>query len=216
MITVPQATETIIKRSRYLTEALSKGIINISALARYIKPEVESMLLKRVNQSSITMAINRLKAHLKPHVNYKNLFNTAPEMALRSNLSLLSFPNSEDLYEKCSKFFQLKPIQRKHFFTLTEGLSETTIIISNTLKHNFKLFLDKTKSLSDIDKLSSVTIQLPGKATFTPGVFYFFMKSLVWEGLNIVEIVSTNSEVTLVFNDSDANKAFSVLKSLFS
>ncbi|KKR14834.1 MAG: hypothetical protein UT44_C0049G0001, partial [Candidatus Levybacteria bacterium GW2011_GWA1_39_32] len=32
MITVPEATEKIIRRSRYLSEALSKDIINISGL----------------------------------------------------------------------------------------------------------------------------------------------------------------------------------------
>ena len=44
MITVPEATEKIVKRSRYLSEALSKDLINISSLSRYIKPEIEEII----------------------------------------------------------------------------------------------------------------------------------------------------------------------------
>ena len=51
MITVAQATEKIIYRSRYLSEAISKGLINTSALARYIKPEVDEILIKQVKSS---------------------------------------------------------------------------------------------------------------------------------------------------------------------
>ena len=47
MITVPEAVGKIVGRSRYLAEAMSKGIINNSSLARYIKPEIEEILIKK-------------------------------------------------------------------------------------------------------------------------------------------------------------------------
>lgn len=56
MITVPEATKKIVERSRYLVEAMSKGLINYSSLARYIKTELEQMLLKPVSEASILMA----------------------------------------------------------------------------------------------------------------------------------------------------------------
>ncbi|MDO8621489.1 MAG: hypothetical protein Q7R31_04405 [Candidatus Levybacteria bacterium] len=216
MVTVPQVTETIIKRSRYLTEAFAKGIINSSALAKYIKPEIEKMLIKKTSQSSIIMAINRLKNRIKPNINYKNIFKTQPEIAIRSRLSLVTLVNSDTLYESCSTFFQVHPIKKRHFLTLTEGLSETTMIISDSLKKEILLYLQKETIISDIDNLSSITIYLPEEAARSPGVIYSFLKSLVWENVNIIEIVSTSRELTLVFQDEDINKAFSILKSLFT
>ena len=56
MITVPEAAKKIIERSRYLSEAISKGIINYSALARYIRPEIEQILIKKVSLASVIMA----------------------------------------------------------------------------------------------------------------------------------------------------------------
>lgn len=218
MITVPEATEKIIKRSRYLSEAISKNLINLSALAIYIKPELEDMLLKRVSKASIIMAIRRAKIKLgkKPQSKYKDIFKSPPEMIIRSNLSLISLINSDSLYKNCVDFFNSRPIQKRHFFTLTEGLSETTIALSTSLKKEFISNIEKGDIITDVDNLSSITIQLPKEATMSSGVFYFFLKSIAWEEINIVEIISTTFEITFLFNSKDIQKAFSVLKSLFN
>lgn len=215
MVTVPEVTATIIKRSRYLSEALAKDIINISSLARYIKPEIEQMLLKNVSKGSVIMAIKRLKTELKPQSKYRNIFPTKPEMITRSDLVLISILNSETLYETCSAFFKKYPIQRRHFFALIEGFSETTLIMSHNLKEKINSIFEKETITYEKGSLSSITIQLPKEAPSTPGVLYFFLKSLAWEQINVVEIVSTSFELTLIFEDREIDKAFTLLKSLF-
>ena len=75
MITVPEATKNIISRSRYLTEAISKGIINNSSLARYIKPEIEEMIKKSASMPSIIAAINRVSSTIKPKYIKNNIWS---------------------------------------------------------------------------------------------------------------------------------------------
>src|SRR3989344_5363568 len=215
MITVPEAAEKIIKRSRYLLEAMSKGFINNSSLARYIKPEIEEMLIKKVNESSIIMALNRLQKTLEPKSKYSNIFKNPPTMMTRSNLAMLSIVNSQSLNEKYDKLFRTDNLQ-KHHLVLTIGTSESTLILSDEMLPHAKKVLAEEKIVSEITNLSSITIHLPKEATSTPGVFYFFLKSLAWEGINKTEIVSTKSEFTFLFEDKNINKAFSVLKSLFN
>lgn len=215
MLTVPEVTATIIKRSRYLSEALAKDIINISSLARYIKPEIEQILLKKTSEASIVMAIKRIKSHLPSKSKYKQIFSSQPEMIIRSNLALVSIFNSETLYQACSKFFIDYPIKRQQFFTLTEGFSETTIIMSQGLRDKIQHILEKETIMLELSSLSSITIQLPKEAVNSPGVIYFFLKSLAWEGVNIVELISTSFELTLIFDEKDIDKAFTILKSLF-
>ena len=41
MITISQAVEAIIKVKPFISDALSDGLINISALARQIQPEID-------------------------------------------------------------------------------------------------------------------------------------------------------------------------------
>ncbi|MBI2028258.1 MAG: hypothetical protein HYT07_01485 [Candidatus Levybacteria bacterium] len=216
MITVSEGTQKIIKRSRYLQEALEKGIINISALALYIKPELEEMLIKKTSKSAIIMAINRLLETPKPSFSYKNIFKDSPEMIMRSNLMIININHSKNLINKYANQLELSGLKREYFFSLTEGALETTIVASRNLYTDIKKRLKDKTIVSEFHGLSLITIRLPTEATFTPGIFYFFLKSLAWEGVNIIEIISTISEFTLVFEDKDANNAFSIIRSLFN
>ena len=215
MITVPEAAKTIIERSRYLTEAMSKDLINYSSLARYIKPEVEKMLMKSVSEASLIMAIKRISEEIKPKFTALKIFTATPEMIVRSNLVEFTLKNEQSLRKKYKDLAQFYSDEQKYFFTLTEGVFETTIIVSRDLADNIRSILQTEQILSEVKNLSSITIRLPKENITTPGVYYFFLKSLAWEGINIVEIVSTPNEVSLILDDADINTAFGVLKGLF-
>lgn len=215
MLTVAEGTKRIIERSRYLQEALEKGLINISSLARYIKPELEEMLIKKISTSAIIMAIRRVAKILKPQFKYKNIFKTPPDMITRSNLVEINITNSKNLVDKYPHILKTTRSQAESFFTITEGVFETTIIISKDLYKDVKKVVKDEIIVSEFQDLCSITIRLPKEAIFTPGVFYFFLKSLAWEGVNIIEVVSTYRELTLILQRKDTNKAFSLLQSLF-
>lgn len=215
MITVPEATKQIIERSRYLVEALSKDLINYSSLARYIKPELEKMLYKDVSEASIIMAIKRISEEIKPKFAPLTIFTTTPEMIVRSNLLELTFNNSESLRAKYKLLSEMYSEKNKYYFTLTEGVFETTIIISKDLQEQVKNALATEQLASENDNLSAITIRLPKGNVETPGVYYFFLKSLAWEGVNIIEIVSTPNELSIILEDIEVNTAFGILKSLF-
>ncbi len=215
MITIPEATKKIVERSRYLSEAMSKGIINYSSLARYIKPELEKMLIKPVSNAAIIMALRRLEKELRPKFVPLTIFPVAPEMIVRSNLIEFTLTNSEDLRQKYQQLMTIYAGERKYFFTLTEGVFETTIITSSDLEQKIRTILSSQSIVSTINHLSSITIRLPKENLTTPGVYYFFLKSLAWEGINIVEIVSTPSEISLITTNKDVHRSFEILQSLF-
>ncbi len=215
MITVPQATKTIVERSRYLTEAISKGIINYSSLARYIKPELEHMLLKPVSEAAILMALKRLEKELQPKFVPLTIFQSAPDMIVRSNLLEFSIANSEHLASSFTRLFEAHKKNKSSFFVITEGISETTIIISQDLELQAKNALQGEEVLSQFSNLSAITIRMSKEISYAPGVVYFFLKSLAWEGINIMEVVSTYLELTLVLEDKDISRSFEILKRLF-
>jgi hypothetical protein len=47
-------------------------------------------------------------------------------------------------------------------------------------------------------------------------VYYFLLKSIAWEGINIIGAAPTKSEFTLFFEDKNVNWAFEILSSLFT
>lgn len=216
MITVSESCGKIINRSRYLTEAISKNLINISSLARYMKPEVEEMLQKKVSYPSLIMALNRLSRRIKPKYVFENIFKNAPELIVRSNLSEITVANSPSLIKKCASLMEMFGTKNKYFFTITDGIFETTIIVSQDLKAEIKSLLKGESIAEEFNNLSSITIQLPKESILTPGIFYFFLKSLAWEGVNIIEIVSSHLELTIILNKKETNRAFSIIQSLFA
>jgi len=50
--------------------------------------------------------------------------------------------------------------------------------------------------------------------TEQPGLYYYIFKKLAWDGINILEVVSTSNEFTILLKDEDIDKAFSVIKHL--
>lgn len=216
MITVPEAVETIVKRSRYLSEAMSKGIINTSALSRYIKSELEEMLKKPISDASVIMAVNRLSGKIQPQYKFRNVFRTPPDMIFRSNLAEITIANSEDLEKKYPQLLHLPDLHTKYFFTITKGVFDTTIIVSKDLVEKVKEILRNEVIIAEYSHLASVTVRLPQETIKTPGIFYFFLKSLAWEGVNIIELVSAHLELTIIFEEHEAQKAFAILQSLFS
>lgn len=215
MITVPEAVEKIIKRSRFLSEALSKDLINASSLARYMKAEVEGLVFKKVTLGSIIMAVARLQKNSKAGGYGKiTVFKEAPDMIVRSNLTLLYVKNSDTLLSNLSAIETASQnFQKKALFTY--GRVETVILTNKMNLDSIEKILQGEQMVKTYKDISSITIHLPKESVENPGIFYFFIKSLAWEGVNIMDILSTETELTLVFQTKDINTAFGILRSLF-
>ena len=67
------------------------------------------------------------------------------------------------------------------------------------------------KLKSHTQDLASVTVKLPMVNTEIYGIYYYILKHLAWEGINIVELVSTSNEFTIVVKQDDVDKAFKIL-----
>ena len=46
------------------------------------------------------------------------------------------------------------------------------------------------------------------------GIYYYLLKKLAWKGINIVEVISTTNEFTIILNDADVEIVFNLLSQL--
>ncbi len=216
MITIPETVEQIISASPFLEDALTEGIINYSALARKIRPEVERLLLKDVQTGAILMALRRLSKKFKPTNTLKKIIHSNNDLIVRSNLIEFVIPNTEFTIGMHKNLIKLAEQEEQYFMTITEGVFETTIIASSDLYNQIQEILPPEKIISQLTNLSSITIHLPTSNVYAPGLYYFFLKALAWEGINVIEVVSSYTELTIVLENKDVDRAFSVLKKSFS
>ena len=216
MITVSEVVESIVRRTPFLEEALARGILNLSALAREIKPEIEKELMKKVREGAIVMGLKRLSSKIKKtHNKQRSFFKNPPDLMVRSNLVEITILNSETLLNKQKRLLeQIKSVQN-YFLTFTQGIYETTIIVSKNLEEKLLKIFEAEKIISKFENLSSITIQLPEGSALIPGIYSFILKALSWEGINLIEVVSTFNEFTIILESKNTDRAFSILKRIF-
>jgi len=215
MITIPETVEVIVKKSLFLEEALSLGIVNLSALARQIKPDVEKGVMKEVQEGAVIMALKRLSFKIRKKQLKLDVFKGVPDLMLRSNLFEITFLNSDSLISKQKLLLEQLKSQKNYFMTVNQGIFETTIIASNALKNQFFETFKGEREIARFDNLSSITVHLPKDNPFIPGIYSFILRALAWEGISIIEVVSTCNEFTIILMDRDADSAFSIIKRLF-
>ena len=100
------------------------------------------------------------------------------------------------------------------FFAFVRGVTETTVITSD--KYNDlidKLFVNE-KMIISTQELAFITVKLPRINIEIYGIYYYILKQLAWEGINIIDVISTANEFTVLVAQDDVDKAFKTLMQL--
>ncbi len=211
-----EAVRQIIINTPFLEESLNDGIINVSSLARKIKPDVEELLGKDVKQGALVMAINRLEPsyYYKVNIGVKDFISTLGDIIVRSGLTDFTFAKSNSLEACKSRLMQKIAESDNYFVTISQGIQESTLIVSSQLEDEVNNIFASEKKLSSKSGLSSITIQLDESNVEISGIYYYIFKKLAWVGINIIEVISTTNEFTIVVAEEDIDQSFSILMGL--
>lgn len=216
MITVAEVVQQLIRQSPFVSEALSEGLVNVSALARKLQPDVQELLGKEVKVGAIVMAINRQHFGDVAFVekNIRRFFKRLSNYSVRSNLVSFTFENSDTLTTRKLELLKIISQNPKIFYTFSQGISETTIIIAKEVETDVERIFAPEKLLTKEEKLSSITLMLPDENRVIYGIYYYILKDLAWYGINLSEVISTTNEFTLIVKDEDLDQTFSILMKL--
>ena len=218
MKTISSIVEEYIKTKPFLSSALSQGIINLTSLSRLIKPEIEHQLGKEVKNGAIVMALKRLSSELEFRVTHRVLkfVRNIGEITVRSSLNDYTFKVSETLLKNQAMFMSEIESLNTVFYTSSRGVNESNIVVSSEVAELVAKFFKNEILLEKQENLSSITVKLPKDNVNVPGIYYFIFQRLSWEGVNIYEVISTTNEFTILVNDEQVDKAFTVIKNLKS
>ena len=199
-----------------MREAMTEDLINISALARKIKPEIEKATNKEIKEGAIVMAIKRMSPGIyhKVDVKINNVIGGIGDFLVRSDLIDFTIENSETIQKSQANLIQFLQEDKDCFFTLCKGITETTYVMNaKYIDESRRFFANETIKAQNLN-LSSITVKLPTTNIETYGVYYYILKHLAWEGINIVQVVSTANEFTAIVHSNDIDDAFKILMQL--
>ena len=216
MKTIANCVEEILISQPFLEDALTRNILNYSALAEELKDPISKKLRKSVKSGAIMMALRRYSPpkEMANKIKLNRVLQNLGDITVRSDLSDYTFKNSGSLIQGHLKMLETLKEDPHIFYTFTRGVHESNVLITTALKEQIEACYKNETCTTVQDKLSAITIGLPKENTKIAGLYYQFFKRLAWEGISLYEIVSTTNEFTILVEDENVNKAFSAIKGL--
>jgi hypothetical protein len=212
MKTIADELKLEIQKQPFLEEALKRGIINYSALARELKPKLEKALFKDLSESAVMMALKRLVPELCSTVPaFSPVLKKMSNLSVRSDLVEFTFEKSKTTLKRIGTLLQKTRKDPVNYFTFTHGTHEITMIVSESLEAEVEAIFKGEVLVSKLVNLAAISVNLPEESVVTPGIHYSILKQLSWNKINIVEVVSTYTEFIIILELKNVDNAFSIL-----
>ena len=213
MLAISSIIEQKIKQNPWVAQGLAEEIINISQLARVWHAEIEAKTKKEITIEALSMVIRRVlpKINNPPLITNQSLKHL--QISVKDNLAERTYVNSDTLRKHYKATSEIISGQKYGFIIHTTGVFETTIIVDEANVATVELVCKDEKLKTKIDNLSAITLFFPEEVIDTYGSYYTILGKLAWQGINLIEVVSTAHELTLITNESDIEPSLRALKS---
>jgi len=208
MIKASDAILAIIKGNAFLEFGVHHQLFNNAQLARYLQPFVAARTHTDTTESAIAMALSRLASSLVENTpepadfQFKNVNVTA-------GLCTASFTRTMSVHRSVNRL-QAEMYKKEAFCSVSEGMKEVTVIVENRFEERL-LTLVGEQPVYQHTNLASVEIYFGNDYTETPGMLYMLLQRAALQNLNLIEITSTCSGLTMFIAEEDTRKLFDTL-----
>ncbi len=212
MINISKIVKELLEDDTVALDAMNRGYMNYSSYARQIKPRVEENLYQTVSEKSITVALSRIAKKL-----IKSEEQISPKvlnLSLHVDFAEVSYDKTHTNIIRLEKIRALSLKDPKSFFTSTSGINEITIVGEINLIKRIENEIMNTKPSYKQYGLSGITIRFPLEHLDVPGILVKLVNQVSKKRINLIEVISTNTELTLFVEKKDAETAIAQLSKL--
>ncbi len=212
LLSVPEAVREIITRNRSIYDCMKMDIINYTALAVKIQPEIERTLGGPVNLNTVVVAIKRYADSFEDKKDVKEesvlkdarLSLTDGIIDIKISASDLKDKNTANLLEK---FAQITPDYE--FFRLSDSFRFLTEDLVD-IRRLFESFPDQKNFFST--GLAKIKISIPREQNRSDLVSYV-AEVLHENGIELVNAFFSQDSISIVLKEKDAARAYEILRS---
>lgn len=212
MITIAKVTAEILDTDEVAREALVTGVLNLSAYAKRIQPLIIKRTYKDVKLGSIVTALSRL-ARVASKIPPLKADVKIEDMSLKSPLCELTYEASSEVGRSIAGL-QNRYVGRG-FFTVTQGIGETTLITNMNFIEEIQRVIGAKPKGSYIN-LAAVTVRfIEDQYIEVPNMIYTMVAVLATRRINLIEIVSTFTEISFIVRQRDTDAVVDVFRKNF-
>jgi len=216
MVTVSHLVKKHVDENPFVAEGMIRGIISHPGLAEELQPMIEKELKKKIKIPAIVMSLRRYQEELEKKFKKQQRKKISSEFIVKSDLCVISAKKSETLFRKIDRMYKLIDYEKGDTFNVSYGNSDVAMIASQKHMERLDGLLDGEKILSRKKDLVAINIVFSHEYFSTPGVIFSVVRLLAWNDINIVELLSAHSELTVIVSKEDAAKAYSVLQDIMN
>jgi len=208
-VSVPDIVREIITRNRSIYECMKMDVINYTALAVKIQPEVEKQLGNPANLNTIVVAIKRYADSFdeKEDVTDEPVLKDA-RLSLTDRIMGLEWNMADFVEQDVSRMFAeaQKAFSDSEFFRFGDSFRILTED-SDSARHLFQSF---PKENDYRPGLAKIKIQIAGQNR--SDVLSYVTQILHYNGIEIIDALLSQDGVVLIFKEEDAPRAYEKLR----
>ena len=209
MVTISNVVKKILDREVLIQESINRNIISYSLLAKYLKPEIEQELEKKVKESAVVMALRRHADGIKK--TYCNPSFKYSIETIKTDICYVVLEESPDLLHKLKDFYSVVDFKRGGILNIIQGNFEVSIITNMKYKEKLLDLLYEKSILDTIDNLVSVSLTYSENFLFQPGILHDISRFLAWENINVLDLVLTKTEISIIISKKDLMRCYKAL-----
>ncbi len=204
MITISQSVREIISKDPFLYQILSQKIANLHQVAKKIQPQVEKITHKTVKIQSIVMALAREKKNLEEKNITQFIRQNLYHLQIKTPIFEIVLEKNYGNLQKLEKIF----VKKDSLLGVIIGDKEINLVGDEKIIPLVKKNFVAKKFLSD---LASLSIFFDEKLVQTPGLLSFLTNLFYINNINIIEVISTYTEINIIIHYRDLQKAVVIL-----
>jgi aspartokinase len=188
-------------------------LINISALARMIMKDQnfeESALEATIS------AIRRYKLDYHDPIFDKaaQIIKLAPTLSTKGRLVGICVFSENDLKEVFNELCALLDCRSKNIFRIAQLEKCITIIIEERDLEKLKTFFQRFKGYKIHSNIAELKLDTDSVVHKTPGLIALLSTELAINSINIIDIISSGTEIVVYVNEKDLVKAHDAIHKL--
>ncbi len=211
-VSVPEVVREIIIRNRSISDCMKMDLVNYTALAVKIQPEIERILGNSVNLNTVVVAIKRYadSFEIKEEVKEESVLKNA-RLALTDGIMDIKFSikdsNEMDPISILDKFS--KVTNNYEFFRLSDSFR----FLAEDMEDIRQIF----KNVSNRDDmfstgLAKIRISIPTSQNQSDVVSYV-AEVLHTNGVELVNAFFSQDSIIIILNEKDSSRAYDILHS---
>ena len=211
-MSIPELVREIITRNRSIYDCIKMDLINYTALAVKIQPEIEKILGSPINLNTIVVAIKRYadSFEIKENVKEDYVLKNA-RLSLTDGILDIKFSKTDsaemDPMSILDKFSKIT--SNYDFFRLSDSFRFLTEDIEG-IRQIFENMPNRENMFSS--GLAKIRISIPINQNQSDVVSYV-AEILHDNGIELVNAFFSQENITIILNERDASKAYEILHS---